>query len=248
LAASTSADIVWAQQDSGTAPELFAVGQRGKMLGRFAVDATNVDWEDAARGPDGTVLVGDIGNNFRNRQRITVYRVHVRDFDSLPATPRPQTIAAEATEYEWPQRPFDTEALLYDPRTENVFVVTKALDQTSGAFDPATYVYRLDAPAGQRRVGTMTRVAAIQLGDGRMVTGGDVSFDGSTIALRTYDAILVWAREEGKTVPRSLRGTPCEAPVPDEAQGEAIAFLPDGSLVTASEGPNPSLHHITPTG
>ena len=42
----------------------------------------------------------------------------------------------------------------------------------------------------------------------------------------------------------ALATEPCMAPSPDEVQGEAIAFLSDGSYNTVSEGSNPDLHIV----
>ena len=76
---------------------------------------------------------------------------------------------------------------------------------------------------------------------GAEVSGADISWDGRTIALRGYDTIWMWRKAAGATVADALSAEPCEAPSPDEVQGEAIAFLPDGEYQTVSEGAFPDV-------
>ena len=59
----------------------------------------------------------------------------------------------------------------------------------------------------------MERAADVGLGDGRLITGGDVSPEGSVVGLRTYTEVLLWDRGPGQTVPEALAGQPCTAAV-----------------------------------
>jgi hypothetical protein len=76
-------------------------------------------------------------------------------------------------------------------------------------------------------------------------TGGDISPNGSLIAIRSYGAVWVWDRAEGESVADALARAPCEAPSVLELQGEAIAFDADGrGYTTLSEGASPPLHRF----
>jgi hypothetical protein len=66
------------------------------------------------------------------------------------------------------------------------------------------------------------------------VTGAASSLDGTAIALRTYTDAYLFPVEDGDVV-AALAAKPVRVPLPNEAQGEAIAFQPDGSLVSGSE-------------
>lgn len=76
------------------------------------------------------------------------------------------------------------------------------------------------------------------------VTAGDVAPDGSAIALRSYHDVWLWGRARGSDLAEALAGAPCEGPVPDEVQGEALTFLAEGGYLTASEGRLPDLHLV----
>ncbi|MDH3683576.1 MAG: hypothetical protein OEV40_26960 [Acidimicrobiia bacterium] len=86
-----------------------------------------------------------------------------------------------------------------------------------------------------------------QLGLGGLATGADVRADGAVIAVRTYATVWLFARAEGQTIADALGSVPCEAPTRPEAQGEAIAFVADGTngFMTVSEGRNPDLNLVS---
>ena len=82
----TQPGVLWAHNDSGDAPTLYAITMKGVILARIAVlDAVAIDWEDIAAGPcpeDGAtshcLYVADTGNNNRNRDVVNkIGRAHV---------------------------------------------------------------------------------------------------------------------------------------------------------------------------
>ena len=103
--------------DSGNRAELYVADPghrchgRGRALGRGQVDV-----EGLAPGPDGSVWVGDIGDNRAVRPRITVSRVPL---DGGPG-------ATYALRYPGGGA-HDAETLLAHPRSGRLYVVTKGL-------------------------------------------------------------------------------------------------------------------------
>jgi hypothetical protein len=59
--------------------------------------------------------------------------------------------------------------------------------------------------------------------------------DGRVVALRTYTDAWLFAVPDGGTVADALRTAPVQVPLPDEPQGEALAFTADGTLLSGSE-------------
>jgi len=245
--------VLWAHNDSGGGPDVYAVGDDGADLGRFRLggDATAVDWEDMTLGPgpqDGVdhLYMGDIGDNRSERDEVVVYRVAEPQVDAVAAaaaTPADGTIAAvDRLTLAYPDGAHDAETLLSDPVSGDLLVVSKQWD------GEASSVYRLPADAAPGAPGAptvMERVGDVPGVDGQMATSGDVSADGSLVALRTYAHVLVWDREPGQTVAEALAGKPCEAPAPAEIQGEALAFTPDGQgYVTVAEGNVPAVNRF----
>ncbi|GMQ86598.1 MAG: hypothetical protein BMS9Abin07_2184 [Acidimicrobiia bacterium] len=225
--------VTWAHNDSGDGATLYAVGPTGEDLGAFAVaGAVAFDWEDIASGPGPEVgrsylYIGDIGDNFDIRDgRITIYRVPDQD----PATLTDSLQGSVELKLDFPDGGHDAEAVFITDGF--IHVVTK---DEAGA-----RVYR--APTSNDDPTVMELVATLDLG--AVVTASDVSWDGSTIAFRGYDTVWMWFRDADTSVAEALAVAPCEAPAPDEEQGEALAFRMDGTYSTISEGSNPELHLV----
>jgi hypothetical protein len=220
-------DVLWSVNDSGNPASLLAVTTSGRTVAEVAVTgAQNVDWEDIAAGSRGTLLVGDIGDNLGERPSIVVYRV-------------PEMLGggsvAPAARYElrYPDGGHDAEALLFDRASGTIVIVTKS-------FAGAARVYVARRPSS-RRVTTLRRAGRLDLG---AVTAGDVSADGRTIVLRTYDSAYAWRRRAGESVAAALRRKPCtiKAGLLVEGQGEALALTRDGrAFYTVPEGTQPAL-------
>jgi hypothetical protein len=248
-----NAGVLWSHNDSGGAPEVFALDEDGGDRGRFTLQgAEAVDWEDIALAPGddtdntdntdntddaqpgGVLYLADIGDNNEQRPSVTVYRAPEPAL--RPGAAGGTITGVEAIPLTYADGPHNAEALLADPVTGDLFIVTKVVTGTAGA-------YRIPAGSGPGAPVTMVRAGDVAVPAGSLVTGGDVSPDGSLVALRTYSAVLLWDRAEGQTVAEALAGRPCEAQRAVESQGEAIAFAADGKgYVTVSEGAHPAVN------
>jgi hypothetical protein len=221
----SNSGVLWTLNDSGDAPRVFALDRKGRLLREVAVaGAEAVDWEDiAVRGR--TLYVGDIGDNLGQRPEIAVYRF---------GEPGPgiASVAAERIALRYPDGAHDAEALLVDPRSGTIAIVTKDVGGESGVYIAA------------RGGGELKKQGTLKLGLGQLVTAGDVSGDGRTIVLRTYDRAFVWTRNGGESLARALKRAPCvaDAELLDEGQGESVALTRDGrAFYTVPEGPRPLL-------
>jgi len=234
---------------------VYAIDEDGTALGAYPLEAaTATDWEDMASGPgpggEGDFLyVGDIGDNNAERRSVTVYRVP--EPDAAPAAPG-ATLPVDATiELLYPGGPADAEALLVDPTSGDLVIVTKSFLGTSRVLRAEASSLVPGAPV------TLVDEGALRVGlppnsgtglPGTAVTGGDVSPDGSIVLLRTYRSVLAFPRAEGQTVAQALLGEACFAPQEEEAQGEAVAFTGDGAAyVTLSEGSAVPVHRVALT-
>ena len=243
-----SPGVLWVHNDSGGDPEVFAVGLDGAARGRYALDgAEATDWEDIALGPgpdDGVdeLYLGDIGDNDSQRSSVTVYRVAepaVPDAGPGTSSGEQSLSGVEALTLTYADGARDAETLLSDPVSGDLFVVSKQWDG-----GPAG-VYRIPADTPGGGSVTMERVADAAVPSGELATGGDISADGSLIAVRTYQSVLLWDRAPDQTVGEALAGEPCKAAATSEMQGEAVAFLPQGdAYVTVSEGRNPPINRF----
>ncbi len=230
--------VLWTHNDSGDRPRVLAVGLDGRLLADVTLtNADAFDWEDIAAGRD-ALYAGDIGDNLDQRESIVVYRI---------AEPRvrggaaPGATQAQRIELRYPDGARDAEALLRDPVSGALVVVTK-----SAAGRSRVYIAAKPVPG---TTSTMRRRATLRLGAGEAVTAGDVSADGRTIVLRTYTSAFVWTRRPGESVAAALRRRPCAAGAGllGEGQGEAIALAADGrAFYTVPERTRPAIRRYAP--
>lgn len=235
-ASRTDPGVLWSHNDSRGGPILHAFTLEGTDLGAYAVDgAFALDWEDMAAGPDANgegryLYVGDTGDNFGIRDGdVAIWRV-----PDLPPTEMDGTFPdALGFSLRMPDGPYDSEAMFIDPVEPALYLVTKSRSEAFVFKGPMT-----QAPEPQR----MDLVATLFLD--AEVSGADISSDGSIIAFRGYRDVWMWSRAPGQSVADALSGEPCDAPSPDERQGESIALLPDLSYVTVSEGSNAAINYV----
>jgi hypothetical protein len=235
--------VLWVHNDSGNAVQLFAIGDDGRALATYRPSGIrNRDWEGLAIGPGPAagvdyLFIGDIGDNKARRRSITVYRIPEPVVSAGGSIPLAGGVALEMV---YPDGAHNAEVLLSDPRTGDLYIVTK--NRASGVSD--IYRYPFPHAAGSRVV--LEHVASHTFRGSifeRAATGGDISADGSEVILRTYTTAHLWARGPGSTVAAAFAAPACEIPLIAEPQGEALAFAADlAGFYTLSEGASQPLY------
>ena len=221
-----TADVWWVHNDSGDSARVFAIGTNGRDLGTYVLGgASATDWEDIAVGPGPTTGVSylyaaDIGDNGQARPSITVYRVPEPPVDATATTPVQKTLPdVAALTFTYPDGAHDAEALIVDPTTRQLFIVTKELSGRS-------LVFRAPADLAPGSATRLSPVATLSLGLGGLVTGGDVTPAGDVVGLRTYGKVLLYPRAKGTPLAAAFSQKPCTGKTLFEKQGEAIGFTP----------------------
>jgi len=226
--------VLWTHNDSGDRPRVLAVRPDGSLLADVAVGgAAAFDWEDIAASRR-TLLLADIGDNLAQREYVDVYRVPE---PRLGAGPVQATAPAGRRRLRYAAGPRDAEALLVDPSDGALVIVEKRFAGRAGVY--------VAAPGSS----TLRRRGGLALGVGEAITAGDVSGDGRTIVLRTYDRAYVWTRRSGESVAQALRRRPCSPPndLLLEGQGEALALSRGGgAFYTVPEGSRPAIRRYAP--
>ncbi len=229
--------IYWAHNDSGDQARIFALDETGARRGEFVLDGvTALDWEDITLVPGSTsddIVVADIGDNQAVRDSVTIVRVPEPDLPAEPSRPvRLVGLAPQRITY--PDGPHDAEAIVTDPATGELVIVTKAWVGVSKAFTT------IDGAGDPLR-----DLGEIALEGGQLVTAADA--DAVSVVVRTYGDVWVFARDGDEAIVDTLRREPCRAPVAREQQGEAIALVPDfGGYLTISEGVAAPIWKVTP--
>ncbi len=225
----------WSHNDAGDGARLFAIGPDGadrgqlRLLDQAGQPLEAQDFEDIAigPGPGGApwLTVADSGNNKGKRASLRLLR-----FAEPAAMDGPQQVQAAVIELAWPDAPHDAEALLHDPLSGGLFILSKEKGSAR--------IFQVEELTGAAP--RLRALGELRLPDGERLTGADISPDGRRILLRTKASVLLASRAEGQTVPQALSGPLCALPAPVEEQGEAVAATATG-FVTVSEGVHPSL-------
>ncbi|WP_154696991.1 hypothetical protein [Lentzea guizhouensis] len=207
---------------------------RIQVLGRDCVVKRTItapvdpfDVEDLAMAPDGTLWASDTGDNNKSRATVALHKVSPSG-------------AVERFRVTYPDGKHDAEALLLD-KSGTPYIVTKEPLGSALIYRPAAPL-RTDVSVPLEQVARISLATTDTPGgplegslDTRLVTGAASMRDGSVVALRTYTEAYLFRVPDGDLV-KALSGDPVRVPLPNEPQGEAIAFDPDGTLLSASEG------------
>ena len=218
--------LLWGVNDSGNEPHIYAFKSTGEVVCTLNVKgAKNIDWEGFATAgaglTDGALYVGDIGDNGAKRKDITIYRV------AEPVARQGSVIDVEAEvfTFTYPDKAHDAEALLVDPFSKDIFIVTKR--------DSVSKVYRAAAPFKNGEKRKLEFVCDLTM---QLITAGDISVRGTEILLKNYVFVYHWSRGYGETVAQALARPPRFLPYMPEPQGEAICWTIRGEgYFTASE-------------
>jgi len=183
--------------------------------------AQAIDWEDIAV-LDGDLLIGDIGDNHRERDHLVLYRARYEP----PEGGQIGRLKLVATyPYRYPEGRHDAEALTVIDGA--VHVITKERGEKE------TIVYRFDdlreaQALGPGSVNVPRRVSTLEIGRRERVTAADYHAASGTVAVLTRHAVHRFARER-------LMGAPAASTPLAAGQCEALCFDQD-RLVIANEG------------
>jgi hypothetical protein len=190
------AGVLWAHNDSGDQPRLFAFRRDGvavlpnrvtdpaRYRGITIDNARNYDWEDITIDPDRRLYIGDIGNNDSARRNLAIYVVDEPDpvaGTAVRATRAP-FVYPDQKQFPppLPQRSFDAEALFW--ADGKLHLLTKRLG------DRRTALYRFDSlTAGAPNVPTLVEA----FDAGILVTGASATPDGRRLAVLGYTPSLL---------------------------------------------------------
>jgi len=224
-------EVLWTHNDSGDRNRVFALNTAGKHLGVFTIAGVAArDWEDLALGPGpahGTeyLYIGDIGDNDAKHEIKHIYRVPEPRVLAQQAPVEQMLEGAKTIAFRYPDGKRDAETLMVDPRTKDLYVVSKR--------EANVHLYRAPYPQSTTQETVLELVAALSLGG---VVAGDISRAGDEILLKTYDAIYYWRRGRGQTVAQALLQIPVKVPYIIEPQGEGVCWHPQGKgYYTVSE-------------
>lgn len=221
-ASRTNPGFLWTHNDSGNGAEVFLVDTKMNIrLTCVLKGIDNRDWEDIAVGPGpekgvNYIYVAEIGDNFAQYTYKYIYRFREPDLKNV----KKDVLIVDKYDvitFKLDTRK-DTETLLVDPGTKDLFVVSKR--------ESPVVVYKLKYPYSTKDTLTAEIVGKIETSQ---IVGGDISVSGNEIVLKNYSNVFYWKRAEKESVEKALQRPPKTLPYTEEPQGEAVTFAIDGS-------------------
>ncbi len=243
-------NVLWTHNDSGDDAYIFALDLSGDNLGTWKIaNAENIDWEDIASFKDKAgkcfIYIGEIGDNKLQRHEHAVYRVAeptVSDATKTSSKKNSQTVNAfEVVRFVYPDFDQDAETLMVEPKSGDIYVVTKRVSGPSG-------VYRLKPNFDNtetQRAEKVTELAVPSIPNG-FVTGGDISPDGRRIVICDYAQAYEWSLPETNTAFDDIwNKEPARIDLGKRNGGESVCYSASGtSIFASSEGRNSPLIEV----
>jgi hypothetical protein len=214
----TAPGHLWAHQDRGNPPQLHLINYDGTVKKNIYIKgARNRDWEDMAlAGRD--LYIADIGDNYKEFTEYTIYKLPEPDLGA------DTVYSFETIRFRYPDGAHDAEALLVDPTTKDIFILTKS-------DDPAA-IYKLVFPYSTTEVNTAVKSGQLTY---KGAVSAALSSDSKEIIVKTYFALFHYKRADA-SIEAALQKLPATLPYRIEPQGEAVTFANNnGGYFTLSE-------------
>ena len=221
--------LLWAHNDSGNGANIFLLDDHLNIkLTCTLAGVENRDWEDISigPGPDASksyVYVADIGDNEARHQYKYIYRFEEPVLNKIQVENITITSVDRIT-FQLSDTRKDTETLLLDPRTKNLYIVSKREEPVS--------LYELKYPYHKEDTLVANKLMSLPF---TQIVGGDFSANGKEILMKNYNKVYYW-NSSAKSITDVLKESPLEIPYETEPQGESITWATDGSgFYTLSE-------------
>ncbi len=212
----TNPGYLWSLNDGENPSEVHLIDTTAKIRMTCKLPVANRDWEEVTVGPGpiqgkSYVYVGEIGDNKAQYDIKYIYRFEEPVVDSS----KKEIQLADTLQIQMADGKRDTEAMLIDPWTRDLYLISKREDSVG--------VYKIAYPFG-KGILIAEKQSTIPFHN---INAAAISPDGTEILMKDYDHIYYWKRSPGETLENVLMMKPIELPYEREAQGESITWRLD---------------------
>lgn len=166
-----NSNLLWTIEDSGNKNNIYGLDLNGRIVKDIDIsNSSNIDWEDLTSDKQGNLYIGDFGNNSKNRDDFTIYKVSDLSSDKTKA---------ERINFILPKKvkPKDFEAFFL---LDDYFYVFSKENKSS-------MVFKIPNQIGLH---TAVLVEKFNLeGKSNRITSADISDNGKTIILLNHDKL-----------------------------------------------------------
>ena len=225
-------DLIWTVEDSGNAPQLFALDIKGELVHTVTItDAQNNDWEDLTSDKQGNLYIGDFGNNKNERKDLSIYKISASDLN------KKETSVAEKISFFFPEQtlfPPKKSERFYDVESfflfkDHFYLFTK---NRSSKFDGTTLLYQVPNESGNHPAKLISSFKTCDNFNHCAVTSADISPDGKKVALLSSDKVWIFTDFNSNNF---LSGKVKQIDLKSFTQKEGICFVGNEKLYITDE-------------
>lgn len=254
-ASPTQKGLIWAINDGGNGPYVFAMKPSGEDLGRIRIrNSLNRDWEglDAFTWQgESYLLIADIGDN---KRRYNVYQCYIIEEPVLADELSKNDINVDIAwqiKFDYPDGAHNAEGVAVDEVNQAILVLTKG-DLRPKVFEIPLFPFSNEGePIQAKLIETISCLPAPTLADLSQPYGNvcseptamDISGDGHRLVVLTYTQAYLFERRSDQPWAEVLSGASQRLVLPSPythsklRQREAICFSTDDrSIYVTSEG------------
>ena len=221
--------LIWTVNDGGNKPILFGLNNKGEIIKEITIRAKNNDWEDLTSDENGTIYIGDFGNNSNRRKNLSIIIVEQNELDEKKAE-------VDEIEFKYPNQDqfppkkkelyFDTEAFFYFK--SSLYILTKS--RVKGNYGRTT-LYKIPAKKGNYTaeiVDVFKSCNELEC----WITSADISPNGKKVVLLSPKRVLVFSGYKGD---QFLSGNVTTINLKYSSQKESITFKDDNTVLITDE-------------
>jgi len=227
-------ESIWAINDSRNPPEVYRYNlETNKTEQTIRLKGyTNIDWEDLTMDAQGTLYVGDFGNNFSNREDLTIY--HLKNPEQIDK----RRYEPEVTRFQFEDQkkfpPKSKKDRIYDVESfivlgDHFYLFTRHRD---AAFDGETRVYQVPLTIGDVTAKLIGTFSTCNDEKDCQITSAAVHVPTGKIALLSHNKVWIFSDYEGNSF---LEGSVEKIKLHHNSQKESICFKNENELYIADE-------------
>ena len=210
---------LWAINDGGNDPLLFAVGLDGADLGSFRVkDAQNYDWEALASfeiNDTAYLLIADVGDNRDQRKTCSLYVVKEPAITNTAISNETVVETAWRIHFTYEEGPRDCEAVAVDTDSRRILLMSKR------GLVPTLYELPLQ-PTEDDTIAVARRLTSVPYFT--WPTAMDLSPDGLSAVVLTYNSAYLFFRRPNQDWAGAFEKQPLHLQFSNLRQQEAACF------------------------
>lgn len=166
-----NSNLLWTIEDAGNKNNIYGIDLKGHIIKDIDIsNSSNIDWEDLTSDKQGNLYIGDFGNNSKNRDDFTIYKIS--DLNSDETT-------AERINFLLPKKVKSKDFEAFFLLNDHFYVFSKE--------NKSCMVFKVPNKVG-KHVAQLAFKFNLK-GKRLKITSADISEDGKTILLLNHDKL-----------------------------------------------------------